>query len=126
MLLLDTCTLVWLASDPERLGAAARAVLDSDSNLLVSDASTWELCLKWQAKKIRLPSPPRTWVVEQLRAWQLQRVCIEPEHLFRTVELPEHHRDPFDRLLVAQALTLSATIVTPDPAIHRYPVAVVW
>jgi PIN domain nuclease of toxin-antitoxin system len=126
LLLLDTCTFIWLASEPGRLSEAARAALDAEPRLTLSDVSTWEICLKWQAKKIVLPSPPRTWVADQVRIWQLQRAAIEPEQLFRAVELPEHHRDPFDRLLVAQALTLNTRIVTPDPAIHRYPVAVVW
>jgi PIN domain nuclease of toxin-antitoxin system len=59
-------------------------------------------------------------------AWQLKRETIESDHLFRTVELPELHKDPFDRLLVAQALASGAKIVTPDPAIRQYPVATIW
>lgn len=126
MLLLDTCTFIWLASDPGSLSDVASAALDAEPALALSDASIWEICLKWQAKKIQLPSPPRTWVAAQLRAWHLERLSIEPEHLYRTVELPELHRDPFDRLLIAQALASGATIVTPDAEIKRYPVAVVW
>ncbi len=126
MLLLDTCTFIWLASDPARLSEPARAALDAEPNLLLSDSSVWEICLKWQAKKIVLPAPPRVWVSEQVRAWYLERVPIEPESLYRTVELPELHRDPFDRLIVAQALALNARIVTPDTEIRRYPVAVLW
>jgi PIN domain nuclease of toxin-antitoxin system len=61
-----------------------------------------------------------------VRAWQLQRVPIESDHLFRTCELPDLHRDPFDRLLVAQSLALGTKIVTPDPAIRQYPVATIW
>jgi PIN domain nuclease of toxin-antitoxin system len=126
VLLLDTCTLVWLTSDPGRLSARAREALDAESDISLSDASVWEICLKWQAKKLELPMPPRTWVADQVRAWQLQRVPIEAEHLYRTAELPDLHRDPFDRLLVSQALTHGARIVTPDPAIRQYPVAAVW
>jgi PIN domain nuclease of toxin-antitoxin system len=126
VLLLDTCALVWLTSDPGRLGERAKEALDAGSEILLSDASVWEICLKWQSKKLELPMPPRAWIAEQVRAWYLQRLPIEIEHLYRTVELPEHHRDPFDRLLVAQALTSGARIVTPDPAIRQYPVAVVW
>jgi PIN domain nuclease of toxin-antitoxin system len=126
VIVLDTCTLIWLASDPRRLGAGAVAVLDTADEIHLSDATVWEICLKWQVKKLELPSPPRTWVSEQARAWDLTRLPIEPEHLYRAVELPELHRDPFDRLLVAQTLACGGKLVTPDPAIRQYPVSVVW
>jgi PIN domain nuclease of toxin-antitoxin system len=126
MLLLDTCTFIWLASEASRLSAVAVRALDAESDLFLSDVSIWEICLKWQSKKIELPSPPRTWVSEQARTWSLDSLPIIAEHLYRSIELPDLHRDPFDRLLVSQALTRGATIVTPDPAIHQYPVAVVW
>lgn len=126
MLLLDTCTLIWLAREPGKLSAAAGSALGGAVDIALSDVSIWEICLKWQVRKIGLPSPPRTWVAEQVRTWSLERLAIEPEHMYRAVELPELHRDPFDRLLIAQALANSATLVTPDPAIAQYPVAVVW
>ncbi len=126
MLVLDTCTLIWLTSDAGRLSAAATAALDGESDLFVSDASRWEICLKWSAKKLELPSPPRTWIAEQARTWDLARLAIEEDDLYRAVELPDLHRDPFDRLLVAQTLARGARLVTPDPAIKQYPVAVVW
>jgi PIN domain nuclease of toxin-antitoxin system len=126
VLVLDTCTFIWLTSDPGRLSSDAAAALDAETELFVSDVSVWEICLKWQARKFELPSPPRIWVAEQLRAWSLEPVAIAQEHLYRAVELPELHRDPFDRLLVAQALALGAKLVTPDPAIQQYPVATLW
>ncbi|HEY6463885.1 MAG TPA: type II toxin-antitoxin system VapC family toxin [Polyangiaceae bacterium] len=126
-LLLDTCAIVWLAAEPGRLSKKARTAIDAgDARLFASDASTWEICLKWQSKKLTLPAPPRRWIVEQARAWQTTRLPLEPEHLYRSSELPPFHRDPFDRLLVAQAIEGDLTIVTPDPAIHAYPVAVLW
>ncbi len=126
MLLIDTCALLWLTSDPSRLSATAKKAIESEQALYLSDASVWEICLKWQAKKLGLPTPPRTWVAEQVSAWSLLRVPLEAEHFFRTTELPDLHRDPFDRLLVAQAITNAARIVTPDAAIKQYPVSVVW
>lgn len=126
MLLLDTCTFVWLVSDPGRLSARVKSVLEGADDIALSDVSIWEICLKWQAKKLELPSPPRYWLSEQLKIWSLDRVAMEREHLFRSAELPELHRDPFDRLLVAQALAHDAKIVTPDIAIQRYPVAYLW
>lgn len=126
-LLLDTCTILWLSAEPSRLSKKARAAIDADdARLFTSDASVWEVCLKWLAKKIVLPAPPRQWLGEQAAIWQTERVPCELDHFFRTSELPVLHRDPFDRMLVAQAITRTLTIVTPDPVIHAYPVAVLW
>jgi PIN domain nuclease of toxin-antitoxin system len=126
-LLLDTCTLIWLVSAPDRLSRAASEAIDRQSTeLLVSDATVWEICLKWQAGKIGLPKPPRTWIEEQAALWLLEALPIRRTHLCRVTEIPEHHHDPFDRLLVAQALDEGLTIATPDPDIRRYPVDVLW
>lgn len=127
MLLLDTCTFVWLVAEPQRLSETARTLLAEPSRAIVlSDVSVWELCLKWQAGKVELPAPPRAWIEEQARLWALERLGIERSHLYRSTELPGHHRDPFDRLLVSQAIEAELTLVTPDEHIRRYPVAVRW
>jgi PIN domain nuclease of toxin-antitoxin system len=117
---------VWLTSEPAKLSERAQEAINAADELFVSDVSTWEICLKWQAKKLTLPSPPRRWITEQAGLWSLSRLPIEQEDLFRTSELPDHHKDPFDRLLVAQTLARNAQIITPDAAIHAYPVAVLW
>jgi PIN domain nuclease of toxin-antitoxin system len=126
-LLLDTCTFIWLASAPDELSTQARERLDdTGSELMLSDASVWEICLKWQAGKLALPGPPRRWVEEQRRAWEVGRLPIEIEHLYRGTELPAHHRDPFDRVLVSQAIAEGLTLVSPDEVFRAYPVAVIW
>lgn len=126
-LLLDTCTFIWLADAAESLSDGARDLLDDPgADLILSDVSVWEVCLKWQSGKLKLPSPPRSWIDGQASAWALSRLPIDREHFYRSVELPNLHRDPFDRLLVAQALSGNLTIVTPDAAIRQYPVAVAW
>jgi PIN domain nuclease of toxin-antitoxin system len=126
-LLLDTCTLIWLVSDPQRLSRTVSETIDSEgTELFLSDATVWEICLKWQVGKIGLPTPPRTWIEQQAALWQLAGLPIQRAHLYRVTELPEHHRDPFDRLLVAQAIDEGLTIATPDQHIRRYPVAVAW
>jgi PIN domain nuclease of toxin-antitoxin system len=125
--LLDTCTLIWLCSEPARLSAAARRAIDAaDAELAFADASALEIALKWQSGKISLPEPPRIWIARQCAQWSVRPVPITREHIFRLTELPDHHRDPFDRLLVAAALAESATILTPDLLIRRYPVAWCW
>lgn len=126
-LLLDTCTFVWLVSSPTELADRARRELDDPAaELVLSDASIWEVCLKWQAGKLHLPAPPRRWIEEQRRAWGLVRLPVELEHLYRCTELPLHHRDPFDRLLVSQAIVEDLTVVTPDAAFAGYPVTLLW
>jgi PIN domain nuclease of toxin-antitoxin system len=85
-----------------------------------------EITLKWLAGTIGLPEPPRVWVEGQAGIWSIRFLPMSREHLYRTCELPEHHRDPFDRLLIAAALAEGATILTPDPAIHGYPVSWRW
>lgn len=126
-LLLDTCALVWLAGDPARLGPSITSIMNADdTDLLLSDCSVWEICLKWQAGKLTLPTPPRIWLEEQRRLRQLQPLSIETTHLYRGSELPDHHKDPFDRLLIAQAIEGGLTIGTCDANIKKYPVATIW
>ena len=125
--LLDTCAFIWLCAEPDRLSpAAARILDDSDNSLLLSDVSALEITLKWTAGKLTLPEPPRLWLEAQIRTWSIEQVEMRREHMYRASELPGHHRDPFDRLLVATALTSDATIVTPDTAIQSYPVSWRW
>ena len=125
--LLDTCTFVWLVAEPKRISGRVAEALDArDASMTLSDVTVWEIGLKWRAGKIKLPQPPRNWIAEQARVWNLSSLAIKRRHLFRETELPGYHRDPFDRLLVAQALEEEMIIATPDPAIRQYPVPVVW
>jgi PIN domain nuclease of toxin-antitoxin system len=125
--LLDTCTFIWLCAEPERLSDTARTAIDSaGADLLLSDVSTLEITLKWSADKIQLPDPPRNWIEAQVAAWSLDCRAIGRDDIYRSAELPALHRDPFDRLLVATAINLNATILTPDDAIQAYPVSYRW
>lgn len=118
--------MIWLTAEPERIGEAARTALNSQAEVYLSDVSIWEVCLKWQAGKVKLPQPPRAWCEGQSTVWRLLPLAIERSHLYRVSELPDHHRDPFDRLLVGQALEMRLTILTPDEQIHRYPGPWLW
>ncbi len=125
--LLDTCTLIWLSTEPEKLSpASVRAIDASDSILLWSDVSALEIGLKWSAGKLVLPDPPRHWLERQIDTWGLDCLSLRRTDIYRESELPAHHRDPFDRLLVAAALGANATILTPDEAIRQYPVSCRW
>jgi len=126
-LLLDTCAFIWLVSTPAQLSQPAVAAIESPATeLFLSDCSVWEICLKWEAGKLQLPKPPRLWIEEQRSLWRLGAVPIGRFHLYRVSELAAHHRDPFDRLIVAQAIEEGMTVVTPDLWIARYPVAILW
>jgi len=125
--LLDTCTLIWLTQEPERLSAKGKAVIESpETDLLVSHASVWEMLLKSQAGKLSFPAPLRKWLRDQQDHWGFRYLDITLEHLLRTGELARHHVDPFDRLLVTQAIVENLAILTPDPWIVRYPVQAIW
>jgi PIN domain nuclease of toxin-antitoxin system len=126
-LLLDTCALLWLAAEPKRLSMPARTALDDASNrLFLSDVTVWEIALKRQAGKLPMPEPPRTWLPKQMAFFDLERQPIDLESIFRTCELPLAHRDPFDRLLCAQAITHHFTVLTPDWPFQQLGATTLW
>ena len=126
-LLLDTCVFLWLAWEPNRISAiAAAAIDDSRNDLLLSHASVWEIYLKCQTGKLKLPQGPRRWVGRQLAVRGVKGWAIDLESLDATLDLGNHHRDPFDRLLVAQSKVHSLTLVSPDPWLKKYRPAILW
>lgn len=122
-LLLDTHVFLWLQTEPERLGAHLPAVEDESTDLLVSAASSWEIAIKHGLGRLELPEPPGRYVPDRLRAIDAQPVAVEHAHALAVASLPRLHRDPFDRLLVAQSQALDAPIVTADPSVAQYDVA---
>lgn len=114
-LLLDTQALIWTASSRERLGDAATVAI-ADGPAFVSVASLWEIAIKRGLRKLDLDDQFLAWVL----ASPLQLLLIEVRHVWRVADLPMIHRDPFDRLLVAQALEEDLTLVTSDPLMVHY------
>jgi PIN domain nuclease of toxin-antitoxin system len=121
-LLLDTHVFLWLHTEPERLGEHLALVEDPRNQLLVSAASSWEIAIKHALGRLPLPEPPQRYVPERLRAIGAQALPIEHTHALAVAALAPLHRDPFDRLLVAQAGVLDVPILTADPAVAQYPV----
>lgn len=119
-LLLDTHIFLWLHTEPERLGEHLPLVEDRRTELLVSAVVSWEIAIKYQLGRLPLPEPPERYVPERLRAIGAQALPIEHTHALAVAALAPLHRDPFDRLLVAQAGLLDVPILTADPAIARY------
>jgi PIN domain nuclease of toxin-antitoxin system len=119
-LLLDTHTLLWTLDDDARLRRQARdAIVDPENEVLASAASAWEIAVKSALGKIR----PLPGLGDALREQRFAELPVSIDHALCVAELPLHHRDPFDRLLVAQAQLEGLTIVTRDERIARYGVA---
>lgn len=125
--LLDTHTWLWWLSAPQQLNADTRALIaDRANQLLLSVASTWEIAIKVSIGKLHLPGPLATFLPEQLRQDEIEVLGIDINHTFRVASLPHHHRDPFDRMLVAQALVESLPLVTADPLLRPYGATLIW
>lgn len=121
-ILLDTHVFLWLHSEPERLGPHLALIEDPDTVRLVSAVVGWEIVIKHGLGRLELPSPPQTWVPDKLQAGAMTPVPIELSHVLGTAALPQHHRDPFDRLLISQARLLGVPILTADRAFTPYDV----
>lgn len=120
-LLLDTHALLWFLGEPQTLVSDAREAIVDAETVAVSAASLWQISTKITNGKLSLPSDD---VLGEITEWGFGLLAITPEHAWAAGALPFLHRDPFDRMLVAQAQLEGLTIVTRDPAIARYQVAV--
>jgi PIN domain nuclease of toxin-antitoxin system len=120
-LLLDTHVFLWLQTEPERLGGHLTLVEDRANTLLLSAASSWEIAIKFGLGRLPLPEPPDRYVPTRMRAIGAEALPIEHSHALAVAALPALHRDPFDRLLIAQAEATGAALLTADPAVAQYP-----
>jgi len=124
--LLDTHVFLWAITADERLTEAQRRIFSDGSNgLWLSVASVWEILIKVGLKKLPLPVPATAYVLTQLEKNRIRLLPVRPAHLSELEMLPPLHRDPFDRMLVAQARTEALTILSRDEAIRAYGVPVV-
>lgn len=123
-LLLDTHVLLWAAARPDRLGAIRPVLTDSSTTVLVSAVTTWELAIKRSLGRLTLPHDAGTFVRSQRRRLRLTALAIREDHAARVEHLPDHHADPFDRLLVAQAQVEEAVLATADEDVARYDIEV--
>jgi len=125
-LLLDTCTFLWLAGGSSLPLAASAAVRDPSHDVYLSAASVWEIVTKYRAGKLPLPEPPEQLIATERALRGIDALPFDEASALHGLRLPSLHRDPFDRMLIAQAIALGLAIVTPDPLITQYPVRVVW
>ena len=125
--LVDAHSLIWALDDPRKLGVRAIAVLEDPANeLIVSVGTIWELSIKGGLGKLSLSLPYRTWMEKALIDLALVVSPITLEVAERQMVLPFHHRDPFDRLLVAQCLVEAISIVSADSVFEQYGVGRIW
>ena len=125
--LLDTHAYLWFLAGDERLSLRGRRLIaDPDADLLLSAASLWEIAIKHSIGRLPLARPFVDMFPEQLDQDRVRLLAIAPEHLHQLVQLPQHHRDPFDRLILAQALTEGVPVLTRDAAFADYSAQLIW
>lgn len=125
--LLDTHAFLWWIADDARLSQPARdAISDPENEILVSAASAWEIAIKAGIGRLTLPAPAKRFVPRQVQRNGFGSLPIQLEHALAVEDLPKHHKDPFDRILVAQARAEKLTLITDDPLIQRYKVQTLW
>ena len=126
-LLLDTVAFIWLAENDASLSQSARNLISNPANeLFLSAASAWEIAIKYSIGRLHLRVPPEEYVSEQRRLHRIESLPIIEIDALDVGKLPHIHRDPFDRLIIAQAIVRGMAIVTNDRLIQMYPVSVLW
>ncbi len=126
-LLLDTHVLIWSTGNPERLSENVRnLLLDTNNSWVVSIASIWEIQIKYQLGKLNLSLPLPNLIETQQRVNKLRILPIELGHIYALDGLPNHHRDPFDRIVIAQAIVESIPLLSADTVFDAYPVQKIW
>lgn len=125
--LLDTNVFLWSNGAPEKLNKRATAILTAEaSEVYFSAASSWEIATKFALRLLRLPSPPSQFIPEALRILAIRSLEISHFHSFAAGALPPHHRDPFDRMLIAQARCEEMVLLTADKVFAKYDVETLY
>jgi len=126
-LLLDTCTFLWIIADDPQLSGSARQLFSTPGNeVYLSAASVWEILVKHQLGRLPLPEPAHQFIPHQRAAHRIDPLPLDEEAALQIARLPDHHKDPFDRMLICQAIAHGLTLLTPDADIARYPVRTAW
>lgn len=125
--LLDTGVWLWSLWEPERIARKAREVMaDLGQQVFLSAVTSWEIAIKAGAGKLTLPEPPGSYVPRRMADQGLRPLPISHRHALAVAALPHHHRDPFDRLLIAQASMEGMTLISADRIFDRYSVPLLW
>jgi PIN domain nuclease of toxin-antitoxin system len=126
-LLLDTCTFLWIVTDAPELSRRVRALFTDPANeVFLSTVSAWEIAVKQSLGRFDLPDQPERYVSSQREAHGIEPLALDEESALHLARLPALHRDPFDRMLVCQAIVHGLAIATPDLLVTQYPARTVW
>ena len=126
-LLLDTCTFLWIISEPGKISQQALTLFkDMENDVFLSVVSTWEISIKYHLGKLPLPDAPETFLPVQRESHFIESLPLNEESTLQLPRLPDLHNDPFDRMLICQAITHGLTLLTPDLLIRQYPVRTKW
>ena len=125
--LLDTCAFLWITTEDEQLSETARQIFKNPKNeMFLSSVSMWEIMVKNGIGKLPLPSPIEEFIAAQRIKHEIETVPLTEKAVFHLGTLPKHHKDPFDRMLICQAIEHDLMILTSDGLIMQYPVKTVW
>jgi PIN domain nuclease of toxin-antitoxin system len=126
-LLLDTHTFLWWNTEDAQLSTRAREMIsDGQNEIFLSAVSAWEISIKAAKGKLVLPEPPAQYISNRMSLYSFQPLPVQISHAVRVYELPHHHEDPFDRLLIAQSQIESMPLISVDANIRNYDVEVIW
>lgn len=124
--LIDTCVFLWMRMAPDRLAPDVREILaDRANDVLFSAVSSWEIAIKYAVGRLQLPEPPPAFVTGRIASSGLTPIPVAHSHALGVASLPMHHRDPFDRLLIAQATEMQVPIITDDHGFDPYEIEVI-
>lgn len=125
--LLDTCTFLWAVSAPAELSSRVRELLvDPENEIFLSSVSAWEIAVKVAIGRLEIDGEPARFVPDQRQRHGFAALPLDEESALHVARLPTFHKDPFDRMLICQALVGGLTLLSPDPLIRAYPARVVW
>ena len=125
--LIDTHTLLWIVTNDKKLSKTANKLyLNSDNLIFVSLASIWEMAIKISLRKLSIEEPLKDFIHTQIKSNDIRILNIELEHILLLENLPFHHRDPFDRLIISQSMNGNIPILSSDKVFDRYPIKRIW
>ena len=125
--LLDTHTFIWWVADDPQLSLSAKTIISNpDNEIYFSVVSAWEIIIKVGTGKFSLSEPPEIYIPSRITSNQFETLTVQMPHILRINGLPNFHKDPFDRLLIAQSLVEDLSLITVDQAIAQYPLKTIW
>jgi len=126
-ILLDTCTFLWIITGANELSDRAKQLfIDPHNEVYLSTISEWEIAVKYVFGRLSLPKEPENYIPEQREKHLISSLPLDEESVLHIIRLPDIHKDPFDRMLVSQAIVHGFVILTPDGYIQKYPARVIW